>query len=107
LEKLLTARERPTAILAADDLLAIGILKSARDRGIRVPQDFSVTGFDGIELVRYVCPALTTVRQPIDAMSQLALQNLMAQIRGEPDSSHQLIRVTPQLIRGESTGPVT
>jgi DNA-binding LacI/PurR family transcriptional regulator len=105
LEQLLTERERPTAILAADDLLAIGILKSARDRGIRVPEDFSVTGFDGIELARYVCPALTTVRQPIDAMSRLALENLMAQIRGEPNSPHQLIRVTPQLILRESTGP--
>jgi LacI family transcriptional regulator len=106
LDQLLTLHERPTAILAADDLLAIGVLKSARDRGIGVPRDFSVTGFDGIKLARFVCPALTTVRQPIDAMSQLALQNLMAQIRGEQVSSHQLIRVTPQLIQGESTGPV-
>jgi DNA-binding LacI/PurR family transcriptional regulator len=106
LEKLLSMNEQPTAILAADDLLAVGVLKAAWDKGIRVPQKLSVTGFDGMEIARYVSPSLTTMRQPIDAMSRLALQHLIAQIRGETTLSQQVIRIMPQIILGESTGPV-
>lgn len=103
---LLALEDRPTAALVADDLMAIGALKAASDAGVRVPDEISISGFDGIELARYVCPALTTVRQPIETMTRIAIESLFAQIRGETISSPRLVRVQPELIVRESTGPV-
>jgi DNA-binding LacI/PurR family transcriptional regulator len=106
MRNLLELEDRPTAVLVADDLMAIGALKAASDAGVRVPNEISITGFDGIELTRFVCPALTTVRQPIETMTRIAIEGLLTQIRGESISSPRLVRVQPELIVRESTGSV-
>lgn len=105
MKHLLELPDRPTAVLAADDLMAIGALKAAAKARVRVPEQISIAGFDGIELSSFVCPALTTVRQPIEVMSRLALDCLFTQIRGESLATPRLVRVQPQLMARESTGP--
>jgi DNA-binding LacI/PurR family transcriptional regulator len=74
LDVLLDRPDPPTAIAAATDVLAFGVLHRAAARGLRVPDDLSVTGFDDIPLAATAVPALTTVRMPIDAMAEAAVE---------------------------------
>ncbi len=99
--------ERPTAIFAGDDIMAVGALKAVSDAGLTVPGDFSVVGFDDIELAKFFCPALTTMQQPIDAMSQHVL-SLILELINDPEFRREetLIRIPPLLVVRQSTGPV-
>src|SRR5690606_38032264 len=63
--RLLSGARRPTAIVGANDEIALGALDVARARGIRVPDELAITGWDDIPMTRHVSPALTTVRQPM------------------------------------------
>ncbi len=74
LDRLLDGPTPPTAIAAATDVLAFGILHRAAARGLRVPDDLSVTGFDDIPLAATAVPALTTVRMPVDAIAEAAVE---------------------------------
>jgi len=105
MQRLLSLAERPTAVLASDDIIALGALKAAIEAGLSVPQDLSITGFDGIDLTRYVSPGLTTIRQPIEEMSRQALTLLLEIIAGKIVETEQLIRIRPELVVRESTGP--
>lgn len=69
--------DRPTAIAAASDQIAIGVMRAARDLGISVPKDLSVTGFDDIDLADLVVPRLTTHRQPIEEIANAAVSTVM------------------------------
>lgn len=80
---LLQEKELPTAFLAGNDLSAIGVTKAIEDAGFHVPQDFSVVGFDGIELLKYFRPSLTTIVNPIKEQGDLATQHLIKLIKGE------------------------
>ena len=87
--RLLDAAERPTAIFAFNDNLAIGAMQAARARGLRIPEDLSIVGFDDLEWAQYVTPALTTVRQPLAEMGRMAVSLLTAparqpELRGAP-----------------------
>ncbi len=77
-EQLLSATERPTAIFAANDQMAYGVLEAARVRGMRVPEDVAVIGFDDIITLAPVRPSLTTVRQPFQEMGKQAAETLLA-----------------------------
>jgi DNA-binding LacI/PurR family transcriptional regulator len=75
-----TNGDRPTAVICSNDLMAIGALQAARDAGVRVPEEISIVGFDGIDAGRWTHPTLTTVEQPIDEIADttvLALESLM------------------------------
>jgi LacI family transcriptional regulator len=76
--KLLTMEERPTAIFAANDLMAYGVLTAAEEYGLQVPDDLSLIGFDDIPLSAHTRPALTTVRQPFYEMGQRAIELLLS-----------------------------
>ena len=93
--KLLQAPEerRPTAIFASNDEMAAGVLAVAHSIGLGVPEELSVAGFDDVPLARQVWPALTTIRQPIQAMSGTAAQLLLKQLRD--DSARRLKALTP------------
>ncbi|MGP5292163.1 LacI family DNA-binding transcriptional regulator [Brachybacterium tyrofermentans] len=80
---LLAAEPRPTAVLAASDVLAIGLMGQLSDHAIRVPEDMSVIGFDDVPLSALVRPALTTVRQDIAAKGNSAVANVVGRIRGD------------------------
>ena len=81
--RLLDLAEPPTAIFAFNDNIAIGALRVARERGLRVPEDLSVVGFDDSEQAAIVTPALTTVRQPLAEMGRMAVSLLLRLIEGQ------------------------
>jgi LacI family transcriptional regulator len=80
---LLATGEPPTAIVAASDFIAIGVMQTLRERGLSIPRDMSLVGFDDMPLADLMDPALTTIRQPIETMGRLGFQTLLALIRGE------------------------
>ena len=83
--RLFALEQRPTAIYAANDDTAAGVLWAAAERGLKVPDDVSVCGFDDTPLARQVWPALTTVRQPSQDMGRVAALQLLRTIKsGEP-----------------------
>jgi len=106
MRRLLNQSPRPTAVFAADDVMAFGALQAALDLGLQVPADVSLVGFDDIEMARFVRPRLTTIRQPIEEMSRLTLDwiNAMIQQKSDPFEDRS-IRVKPELIIRDSTGP--
>jgi len=104
--RLLSRRPRPTAILAGNDLCALGTLAAAREAGISVPAELSVVGFDDIALARVVTPPLTTVRQPAQAIARMAVEQLLrAQDRAAHPESVTLV-VRPRLIVRSSTARI-
>lgn len=80
----LLAECRPTALIGTTDMAAIGALHAAVGRGLRVPDDLSVIGFDDLPAARYTIPQLTTVAQPVREIGQAAVDRLIALMRGEP-----------------------
>ena len=81
--RFLAEAERPTAVFAVSDEMAIGFIRAVRDGGLDVPRDVSVAGYDGIEFAEYCEPRLTTVRQPRDQMGKAAAEILVRTMRGE------------------------
>jgi LacI family transcriptional regulator len=101
---LLDLREPPTAIFAFNDNLAIGVLQAARARGLRVPEDLSVVGFDDVEHASIVTPTLTTIRQPLAEMGRTAVSLLMRLLeRQRFETLH--VELGTRLVARESTGP--
>jgi LacI family transcriptional regulator len=103
-EALLGLDEPPTAIFAFNDNHAIGALQAARARGLRVPEDLSVVGFDDVEHATIVTPALTTVRQPLAEMGRTAVSLLMRLLeRQRFETLH--VELATRLVVRDSTGP--
>lgn len=102
--ELLSQVERPTAIFAANDLSAIAVLGAAHELGISVPDELSVIGFDDIpEASRHV-PALSTVRQPMQRLGEVATRLLIGLMNGEtPEQTH--VRLPTRLVPGATTAP--
>ncbi|MFW5941784.1 MAG: LacI family DNA-binding transcriptional regulator [bacterium] len=97
----LPREQRPTAIACVSDLVAIGAVNAATAAGLTVGHDLAITGFDDIPLARYTQPALTTVRQPIDAVGQAVIDLLLRQIRGEPRDERGVL-LEPELVVRDS-----
>ncbi|WP_347302517.1 LacI family DNA-binding transcriptional regulator [Croceibacterium sp. TMG7-5b_MA50] len=104
--QLLDRAQRPTAIFACNDLMAAGVLKAAEQRGLSVPADLSVAGFDGGDVAALVTPALTTVRRPMRLIARRATQALLANI-GQTAAQPQQTLIPLEIIHGESTGPAS
>ena len=94
-----------TAIVCGSDVMALGAVREARSRGMDVPRDVSVVGFDDSPLMAFTSPALTTVRQPVAAMTQAAVSSLLTAIRGLPADPTEML-FHPDLIIRQSTGPL-
>jgi DNA-binding LacI/PurR family transcriptional regulator len=101
MDGLLKLPEPPTAVCCYNDMTAMGAMKAIRSRGLRVPEDVSVTGFDDLFFAEYLEPPLTTVRQPMRRMGQMAMENLLKLMSGE-DSVAQ-VKVEAELIVRGST----
>lgn len=84
--QLLSMQDPPTAIFACNDLMAIGVLRAARDLNRRIPQDLSLVGYDDIELASYTMPPLTTVQQLKKEMGVTAVKFLLSRIQAEQSS---------------------
>jgi LacI family repressor for deo operon, udp, cdd, tsx, nupC, and nupG len=104
-EDFLKLDRRPTGVVATSDEMAIAFMKTIRRGGVRVPEDVSVVGFDGIELVDFVEPALTTIRQPRFELGTTGANILLGLIRGEP-AAPRLTVLKGQLDKRDSAGPV-
>ncbi|MHB8958760.1 MAG: LacI family DNA-binding transcriptional regulator [Candidatus Limnocylindrales bacterium] len=96
--------KRPTGVLVMSDAMAIGVLRAARELGLRVPEDLSVVGFDDIDVSQHVNPPLTTVHQPIRRKGESAVRLLLAVVQRRDRDPEQL-RLETRLIVRASTGP--
>lgn len=95
-----------TALVCASDIMALGAIREARRRDLRIPEDISVIGFDDTPLMAFTDPALTTVRQPVRVLSKAAVEALTGAIQGlDLDRTEMLFH--PDLIIRNSTGPLT
>jgi DNA-binding LacI/PurR family transcriptional regulator len=101
--ELLDAAERPTAIYCDDDLLAGGVYLAGRERGLRIPQDVSVVGFDDLPFARVFEPPLTTIRIDPEALGGEAFELLAVLMAGEPAPPGRILPV--ELVARGSTGP--
>jgi len=101
---LLDLPDPPTAIFAANDNMAIGVVEAARERGLRVPEDVSVVGFDDTSQAAIVTPSLTTVRQPLEELGRLAVSLLVRIIEKQRLEALRVELATRLIVRG-STGP--
>jgi LacI family transcriptional regulator len=102
---LLDSGRRITAIFASNDAMAIGCIRALRDRGLRVPDDISVTGVDDIHLATVIEPTLTTVAQPKYEAGRQAVTMLVNRITGEYDGGARQVQLDIELIVRESTAP--
>ena len=93
-----------TAVFAANDHLALGLLRALHERGRRVPHDLSVVGFDDVPEAAYFIPPLTTVRPDFDAVAQAGLDLLLAQMTDEEPVPGRIV-IAPTLITRDSVGP--
>jgi len=102
--KLLDLPEPPTAIFAFNDNMAVAVLREARKRGLRVPEDVSVVGFDDSEPAKIVSPALTTVRQPLAEMGRMAVSLLLRLLENQRVEGLN-IELQTRLVVRDSTAP--
>jgi LacI family transcriptional regulator len=102
--QLLQLPERPTTILAINDLLAIGAVRAAADLGLRIPADLSLVGFDDIPIAKYLVPRLTTVSKDAVGLGRAAARMLIERIQN-PDLPRRTLTSPARIIYRESTGP--
>ncbi|USG67809.1 LacI family transcriptional regulator [Brevibacillus ruminantium] len=103
--KMLQAAERPTAIFAGNDLVAIGIIQAARELGLSIPDDVSVVGYDNTILAAISNPPLTTVAQPFHDMGRQVMDLLIEEIKGKKKGKKRVVML-PELCVRESTNQI-
>jgi LacI family transcriptional regulator len=104
IRRLLSLAPRPSAVFVCNDMMAIGAMRGARLLGVRIPEDLSMVSFDDITLARAMCPALTTMAQPIQDMARAATELLIQRMQGELCATErQRIVLTARLVVREST----
>jgi DNA-binding LacI/PurR family transcriptional regulator len=96
---------RPTAVIAFNDIIAVGALHAVRACGLRVPQDISIIGVDDISIAAHVYPPLTTIGQPKYRMGKLAVQTLRQMREGKMPIGNNCTLLESPLIVRESSGP--
>jgi LacI family transcriptional regulator len=101
--ELLDLGKPPTAVVAGNDEIALGIIETARARGMRVPENLSVVGFDDTRLAKMSSPPLTTVKQPLREMGGVALRTALRLANGEKLESHHIELATELVVRSSTT----
>jgi DNA-binding LacI/PurR family transcriptional regulator len=102
MQELLDSDPLPTAVFAASDEMAIGAYRAIAEAGLRVPDDFSIIGFDDIDVAAFVVPALTTIRQPYLEIASKAVSLLLKVIAGRTPRTTQIV-LPPELVIRQST----
>lgn len=105
MKKLLASREPFSALFAFNDISAMGAIRALRESALRVPEDVSVVGFDDIQSAAFQNPGLTTVRQPLRKMGELAAETVLRRIQRPELNSPKYVTVEPELVVRETTGP--
>lgn len=101
-DRLITLPQPPTALLAVDDTIALGAMEAAQQRGLRVPQDLAIAGFNDSAITAWTRPQLTSVRIPVYDLGAMAARMLIGLLHGIPSRPHQVI-LPSQIIAREST----
>ena len=104
IQKLMDRADRPTCVLLPDDASYFGALEAIRDRGLKVPGDISLAGYDGIRAVQTIHPRLTTVRQDSAAMGREAARRLIETIEHPSTANTDPVMISSELLEGESLG---
>lgn len=99
-KRFLDSGKEATVFLVISDNMAFGVCRALADAGKRVPEDYSVAVFDGIEMGRYYCPSLTTMKQPLAEMARESVQLLFDLIGGQSGNQHRTFKA--ELIEGQS-----
>ncbi|PWC20064.1 transcriptional regulator RbsR [Brenneria roseae subsp. roseae] len=101
MQRLLTLEEKPEAVFACNDAMAVGVYRALYQAGLSIPQDVAVIGYDDIDLARYMSPSLTTIHQPKDELGELAVDTLLYRLE-HPDTEPNVLVLTPELMVRES-----
>lgn len=101
MNSLLTQSEKPTAVFACSDTIALGAYQAVWQQGLNVPQDISIIGYDDIELAKYLSPPLSTISQPKAELGKLAVETLLKRIRSQA-KDFQTIMLEPELVLRDS-----
>ena len=101
---LLDRPDRPTAIFAGSDFQALGVMRAARELGLRIPEDLSIVGYDDLPVTEWIGPPLTTIHQPLQEMAATATRMVLALARGEVPANPRIELGTELVIR-DSTAP--
>lgn len=101
---LLSLPDRPTAVVAANDLMAVGVCRAALEAGLRIPRDLAVVGYDDIPMAELIHPPLTTVAQPTYQMGELAARLLMERLEGRAGPEPRRVVLEARLVVRESCG---
>ncbi len=104
MQKILRAKQRPTAVLATNDVMAVGAMLACRNAGVRIPEDISITGIDNTDLGATQVPGLTSVRTPIVEIGTAAAEQLILRLEGKEFAANQALPFEV-VVRG-STGPL-
>ena len=104
-ERLISSAHPPTAIVANNDLMAMGVLQKLYEKNIRIPEEMSVVGFDDITISRMTCPPLTTVRVPKYEMGRWVAEMLLRRLKSEEPLAPVRMTLTPKLIVRSTTAP--
>jgi LacI family transcriptional regulator len=102
-ERLLGLRPRPTAVICANDLVALGVLQVMIRHGVHVPGDMAIVGFDDIEFASAAAIPLTSVRLPRQLIGRTAADLLLAEAAGDPGHEHRRVVLQPELVVRQST----
>ena len=105
--EILKGPDRPTAVVALNDLTAFGIMRAAKDLGLRIPEDVSVVGVDGIPMAEQLVVSLSTVAQQHEEMAAKAIEFLVARMESKEVLPPQLADFPTKFIERESVGPVS
>lgn len=105
--ELLDLDEPPTAVFVCSDAMALGTYQAVAERGLRVPDDVSVVGFDDLPESRWATPGLTTVRRPLSGMAATALRLLVRITAGDPPEASRIELPADLVVRGSTASPAT
>jgi LacI family repressor for deo operon, udp, cdd, tsx, nupC, and nupG len=93
-----------SAIVCGSDMMALGVIRAARQRGLTVPADLSVVGYDDAPMMEFTDPPMTTIRQPVQSMALAAVQSLLEEVRGHATPKTEFL-FRPELVVRNTTGP--
>ncbi|TXZ08335.1 LacI family DNA-binding transcriptional regulator [Vibrio mimicus] len=96
-EKLCERGKLPSALFVCNDMMAMGVIQAANQRGLRVPDDISLIGYDDVHIAKFMSPALTTIHQPKYRLGKAAIDTLLYRLEN-PDTTAQVVQLEPTLV---------
>ncbi|HGF7227117.1 substrate-binding domain-containing protein [Vibrio cholerae] len=96
-EKLYERGKLPSALFVCNDMMAMGVIQAANQRGLRIPDDLSLIGYDDVHIAKFMTPALTTIHQPKYRLGKAAVDTLLYRLEN-PDTTAQVVQLEPTLV---------